>query len=172
MAKKESAKATASPDSKAAAMTRTSLARQLAAANQDLNAVYESEHQWRLELLKANEEISRDTVDIEVEIRRLQQEELGLKGKFAELAKLRDKLAVEDKDLVHQTDALERERDDLQAKRDTLEENVKDLTRESDGLAKDVDKLKADVERLESLRKEYLSQIAKFRSQKAKLVEE
>jgi chromosome segregation ATPase len=154
------------------APTRTALARQLAAASQDLNSVYESEHKWRLDLLKANEEISRDTVDIEVEIRRLQQEELQLKARLAEFEKGRDKLAAEDKELTRQHDQLERERDDLQGKVDSLSEAVKELTRENDSLAKDVAKLKVDVDRLEGLRKEYLAQIAKFRSQKAKLVEE
>ena len=172
MAKKEPAREPAAAESKAAATTRTALARQLAAANQDLNSVHDSEHQWRLDLLKANEEISRDTVDIEVEVRRLQQEQVQLKSRLAELDKLRDKLAIEHKELARQCDSLERERDDLQAKHDALEESSKELTRESDSLGKDVTKLKADVERLESLRKEYLAQIAKFRSQKAKLVEE
>lgn len=174
MAKKDLAR---SPEAKVPAgadkpPTRTALARQLAAANQDLNAVYESEHRWRLDLLKANEEISRDTVDIEVEIRRLQQEELQLKVRLAELEKGRDKLAAEDKELTRQSDLLERERDDLQGKCGSLNEAVKELTRENDSLAKDVAKLKVDVDRLEGLRKEYLAQIAKFRSQKAKLVEE
>ncbi len=172
MAKKDhpAAKAPAGPDSKS--LTRTALARQLSAASQDLNAVYESEHQWRLDLLKANEEISRDTVDIEVEIRRLQQEELQLKGKLVELEKQRDKLSAEEKELTRQNDQLERERDDFQGKCDSLQESVKELAGENDALAKDAAKLKADVDRLEGLRKEYLAQIAKFRSQKAKLVEE
>ncbi|HOX05492.1 MAG TPA: hypothetical protein PK280_03740 [Planctomycetota bacterium] len=170
LAKELEAKAPAAAESKP--LTRTALARQLAAANQDLNAVYESEHRWRLDLLKANEEISRDTVDIEVEIRRLQQEELQLKARLAELEKGRDKLAAEDKELTRQVDQLERERDDLQGKCESLNEAVKELTSENDSLGKDVAKLKAEVDRLEALRKEYLSQIAKFRSQKAKLVEE
>jgi prefoldin subunit 5 len=95
-----------------------------------------------------------------VEVRRLQQEQVQLKSRLAELDKLRDKLAIEHKELARQCDSLERERDDLQAKHDALEESSKELTRESDSLGKDVTKLKADVERLESLRKEYLAQIA------------
>jgi chromosome segregation ATPase len=172
MAKKDAEKPVAGAESKASALTRTALARQLAAANQDLNAVYEAEHQWRLDLLKANEEISRDTVDVEVEIRRLQQEELQLKGKLEELEKQRDKLAAEDKDLTRQRDTLQAECDELETKRAGLTDAVKSLTRETDTLGKEVTKLKSDVERLEALRKEYLAQIAKFKSQKAKLVEE
>lgn len=170
LAKEPEVKTSAAPDSKP--LTRTALARQLAAANQDLNAVYESEHRWRLDLLKANEEISRDTVDIEVEIRRLQQEELQLKARHSELEKQRDKLADDDKELSRQCEVLQRERDELQAKRENLTESVKELGSEGEALVRDVAKLKADVERLEALRKDYLTQIAKFRSQKAKLVEE
>jgi chromosome segregation ATPase len=172
MAKKDAERHVAGAESKASALTRTALARQLAAANQDLNAVYEAEHQWRLDLLKANEEISRDTVDVEVEIRRLQQEELQLKAKLEDLEKQRDKLAAEDKDLTRQRDALQAECEQLDTQRVGLSDAVKNLTRETDAQGKEVAKLKADVDRLEALRKEYLAQIAKFKTQKAKLVEE
>ena len=170
LARDSVAKAPVAPDLKP--VTRTALARKLAAANQDLNALYETEHQWRLDILKANEEISRDTVDLEIEIRRLQQEEVQLKGRFGELEKQRDKLTDETKELGRQCEVMQRERDELQSRRDSLSESVKDLGGETETLARDVAKLKADVERLEALRKDYLAQIAKFRSQKAKLVEE
>ena len=157
---------------------RTAVARQLVAANQDLKSVYETEHQWRLDLLKANEDLSRETVSMETEIRKLQQENLQLKATLAELTKQRDALAIEVANLSRQRDVLKEQTDKSSAERDHLDSAVKELTRERESLSKHVGelgkelaKLKADVERLEALRKEYLSQIARFRSEKAKLVE-
>jgi chromosome segregation ATPase len=159
-------------EGRASSTTRSGLSRQLVAASQEVKAAYETEHQWRLDLIKANEELSRETGAIESEIGQLQQKELELKTLLSGLAKQREALSGEVKDLTRQCDTLQREQEKLQPRRDELEEEVEGLRRENENLGKDTAKLKAEVERLDALRREYLSQISKFRQQKAKLVGE
>lgn len=156
---------------------QTAFERQLVGANQDLKAVYETEHQWRLDLLKANEDLSRETVGVEAEIRRLQQQELQLKKTIAELQDHRAQLSSTGKELSRQSKELRRQRNAARIQCDGLAKNVKALTQEkgsllkkANDLGKQLGKLKSDVERLETIRKQYLSEIAKFRTQKAKLV--
>ena len=62
------------------------LASIIAAANEKVTEVHEAEHQWRLDLLKENENFSRETVDTEVEIRRLQNEQETLSSRLKELS--------------------------------------------------------------------------------------
>lgn len=157
-------------EARPSAATRSGLSRQLVAASQEVKAAYETEHQWRLDLLKANEELSRETAAIESEIGQLQQKELEIKGLIAGLTKQRDALAGEVKDLNRQRDVLQREQEKLQPRRDDLDREAEGLRRENEALGRESAKLKADVERLDALRREYMSQISKFRQQKAKLV--
>ena len=157
---------------------RTTLARQLVAANQDLKTVYETEHRWRLDLLKANEDLSRETAAVEAEIRRLQQEGLQHRSRLTALDKQRGQLVSEAKGLARQISSLEGQCEKAGVERDGLEKNCKALSRQKDSLSKeagrlgkDIARLKSDVARLAALRKQYLSQIAKFRTAKARLVE-
>ena len=158
---------------------RTTLARQLVAANQDLKAIFESESEWRMELLQENEQLTRDTVDTEAEIKRLQDQQLQLGASLGALRNERDGVGSEVQELSRSNDSLQREHDKSDSQRDDLVDKVKglkhslgQLQKETTQLGKEAGKLEGDVERLEQLRKEYLAQVGKFRKQKSKLLDD
>lgn len=158
---------------------RGTLARQLVAVNQDLNEIYDAEHQWRLELLKANEELSRQTVDTEVEIRRFQQQQTQAQKELTTLLREREAANSAASDLTRKVDSAQREFDKIVAKRDDLDQTVKKLTRENanfkkeaEKLAKERQRLQTDVDRLKRLSREYRDEVAKFRREKSKLLDD
>jgi chromosome segregation ATPase len=116
--------------------------------NKELGAIVEEQHQRRLALLKANEDVTREIVDVEVEIRRL--ENLIEQGS-RQFASLSD------------------QRVELEGNHRRLKRDVEDLSRE-DGALNDENKtlssersaLDEEVTRLKKLKADYLSALSKF----------
>jgi chromosome segregation ATPase len=160
------------------------LATAVAAANDKVAEVHQAEHSWRLDLLKENETLSRETVDTEVEIRRLQNEQESLTARLKELSAQRGKAAKAVEELTKQVSDLEKARDlaearrsDLEAQAKQLDRVVKDLDRDNGALARDNakldkqrEKLVEDVDRLKKLKTDYLSAINKFKGEKTDLL--
>lgn len=120
--------------------------------NDQLAGIVDEQHQRRLAFLKKNEDITRETVDVEVEIRRLQN---VIEQSTMQLASLND------------------QRVDLEGAQRRLQREVEDLTREDDGLKGENEALGTErtmldqeVTRLKKLRADYISAIAKFKGEK------
>ena len=120
--------------------------------NEQLASLVEEQHQRRLALLKRNEDITRDTVDVEVDIRRLENIQ---------------------EQLTRQLAGLNETRVDLEGNSRRLQREVGDLTREDSGLKEENEKLSSErsrleeeVGRLKKLRADYISAIAKFKGEK------
>jgi len=153
-------------------------------ANESVKTVFAAEDEWRLNLLKENETLSRETVDTEVDIRRLLDEQARLKDSVDSLAKEQAKLGDQVKDLSGKVSAAEKERDlakarnaDLKEDLEAFEKAIHELTSENASLEKEVkklgaqrDKLDEDVKRLRKLHEEYVKTIAKFKEEKDDLL--
>ncbi len=120
--------------------------------NDQLEGIVAEEHQRRLAYLKANEDITRDTVDVEVEIRRLQN-------------------IIEQSTM--QLGALNDQRVELEGNQRRLNREVDDMTRDDEGLKDENEKLDTEqtsldqeTTRLKKLKADYISAIAKFKGQK------
>jgi chromosome segregation ATPase len=153
-------------------------------ANESVKTVFAAEDEWRLNLLKENETLSRETVDTEVDIRRLLDEQARLKESVEDLSKEQAKLGDQVKDLSGKVNGAEKERDlakaknaDLKEDLEALEKTIHELTSENASLEKETkklgtqrDKLDEDVKRLRKLREEYAKTIAKFKEEKDDLL--
>ncbi len=120
--------------------------------NEQLEGIVGEEHQRRLAYLKLNEDISRETVDVEVEIRRLQN---VIEQSTMQLASLND------------------QRVELEGNQRRLKREVSDMTRDDDGLKEENEKLSSErealdreVTRLKKLKADYISALAKFKGEK------
>lgn len=120
--------------------------------NDQLIKIAEEQHAKRLALLKLNEGITRETVDVEVDIRRLEN--------------LQEQLS-------HQLDTSNEQRVDLEGTCRRLQRGVGDLSREDEGLTEENDRLGTErtrldeeVNRLKRLRADYISAVAKFKTEK------
>ena len=128
---------------------RDELDRDMAKANKELSAITEEQHQRRLALLKANEDVTREIVDVQVEIDRLQS-------------------VIEQG--TRQFSSLDAQRVELQGHHRRLKRETEDLTREDDSL-KDENKtlssersaLDEEVTRLKKLKADYLAALSKFK---------
>jgi len=135
-------------------------------------------------LLKELEALTRDTVNIEGEIRRQNL----LKGTLNAEARARQK---ELQELLRQNRSLENSRKEtekehrrlsdenasLKAELASLEDHLKALQKENSAISPEVeklkstnDRLKADVQRLVALREEYLKSIAEFKKMRDELL--
>ena len=119
--------------------------------NEQLQAIVGEEHQRRLAYLKRNEEITRQTVDVEVEIRRLQN---IIEQSSMRLASLND------------------QRVELEGNQRRLNREVEDMTLDDDGLKEENAKLGTqrtsldqEVSRLKKLKADYISAIGKFKGE-------
>ena len=135
---------------------RVEVDKDMAKVNDQLASILEEQHHRRLALLGKNEEITRDTVDVEVDIRRLEN--------------------IQDQ-LTRQLGGLNEQRVELEGTSRRLQREVGDLTREDDGLAEENSKLgtertnlEEEVGRLKKLRADYIAAIAKFKSEKEGLL--
>lgn len=120
--------------------------------NDQLEGIVGEEHQRRLAFLKGNEEITRETVDVEVEIRRLQN---IIEQSTMQLASLND------------------QRVELEGDQRRLHREVGDMTRDDESLKDENEKLDAEqtsldqeTSRLKKLKADYISAIAKFKGQR------
>jgi chromosome segregation ATPase len=120
--------------------------------NDQLEGIVAEEHQRRLAYLKRNEDITRETVDVEVEIRRLQN---VIEQSTMQLASLND------------------QRVELEGNQRRLKREVGDMTRDDEGLKEENEKLSSErtaldheVTRLKKLKADYISAIAKFKGEK------
>jgi chromosome segregation ATPase len=120
--------------------------------NEQLEGIVTEEHQRRLAYLKRNEDITRETVDVEVEIRRLQN---VIEQSTMQLASLND------------------QRVELEGNQRRLKREVGDMTRDDDGLREENEKLGSEresldreVTRLKKLKADYISAIAKFKGER------
>lgn len=134
---------------------REDLDRDMNRVNEQLSAFLDEQHQRRLALLKRNEDINRDTVDVEVEIRRLENIQ---------------------EQLTRQLGGLNEQRVELEGTHRRLQREVNDLTSEDEGLSEENSKLGTErshldeeVTRLKKLRQDYISAIAKFKGEKESL---
>ncbi len=123
--------------------------------NDQLSGIVEEQHQRRLALLKQNEEITRESVDVEVEIRRLNN---VIEQSTMRLASLSD------------------QRVELEGNQRRLTREVQDMTRDDDGLNEENERLSAErsaldqeVSRLKKLKADYISAIGKFKGEKENL---
>ena len=96
-------------------------------ANEAIKAVAGSETEWRLNLLKENEDLARETVDTEVDIRRLLDEHARLKSERAKLSKEQGGLAQSVAELSKQANAAEKENALAKAKQADLKDDVDKL---------------------------------------------
>jgi len=119
--------------------------------NEQLQAIVGEEHQRRLAYLKRNEDITRQTIDVEVEIRRLQN---IIEQSSMRLASLND------------------QRVELEGNQRRLNREDEDMTRDDDGLKEEDAKLSAqrtaldqEVSRLKKLKADYISAIGKFKAE-------
>ena len=119
--------------------------------NDALEKTVAEEHQRRLAYLKANEDITRETVDVEVEIRRLQN---IIEQSTMRLASLND------------------QRVELEGNQRRLNREVEDMTLDDDGLKEENAKLSTqrtsldqEVSRLKKLKADYISAIGKFKGE-------
>ncbi len=120
--------------------------------NDQLERIVAEEHRRRLAFLKDNEDITRETVDVEVEIRRLQN---IIEQSTMQLGSLND------------------QRVELEGSQRRLNREVDDMTRDDEGLKEENEKLGAErtsldqeTTRLKKLKADYISAIAKFKGQK------
>jgi len=132
---------------------REELDKDMGKVNNELGAIVEEQHQRRLALLKANEDVTREIVDVEVEIRRL--ENLIEQGS-RQLASLND------------------QRVELEGNHRRLKRDVEDLTREDNALndenktlSSERSALDEEVTRLKKLKADYLAALSKFKGGKA-----
>jgi chromosome segregation ATPase len=132
--------------------TREEVDKDMHKVNDQLASILEEQHHRRLALLKRNEDITRDTVDVEVDIRRLENIQ---------------------EQLTRQLAGLNEQRVELEGNSRRLQREVDDLTREDDGLSEENEKLSTERTRLEEetgrlkkLRADYISAIAKFKGEK------
>ena len=152
--------------------------------NQAVKLVNEAEQNWRLRVLKENEELARSTVDMEVDIRRLLGEQSKLRGNHQSLTKEQAKVAESVKQLSEQVNSLEKQRDLTVARNNNLKDEIDDLEKainvletQNNALEKEDKKLQTqqkkldeDVARLRKLREDYMSTIAKFKEEKDDLL--
>ena len=131
---------------------REDLDKDMKNVNDELGAIVEEQHQRRLALLKGNEDITRETVDVEVEIRRLQS---VIEQSTRQLASLNDQKV------------------ELEGNERRLAREVGDLTREDDGLkgenttlSTERTALDEETSRLKKLKADYISAIAGFKGEK------
>ena len=131
---------------------REDLDRDTEKVNTQLASIVDEQHQRRLAFLKRNEDITRETVDVEVDIRRLQN---VIEQSTMQLAALND------------------QRVDLEGSQRRLQREATDLTRDDDALNSENEKLGSErtsldqeVSRLKKLKADYISAIAKFKGQK------
>ena len=131
---------------------REELDRDMGTVNRELGEIVEEQHQRRLALLKANEDVTREIVDVEVEIRRL--ENLIEQGS-RQLASLND------------------QRVELEGNHRRLKRDVEDLSREDNALndenktlSSERSSLDEEVTRLKKLKADYLAALSKFKGGK------
>jgi len=120
--------------------------------NDQLTAILDEQHQRRLALLKRNEDITRETVDVEVDIRRLENTLESLTGQLSTYNEQRVDLEGTHRRLDREVGDLER--DDASLK----DENGK--------LGSERARLEEEVTRLKKLRQDYLGAIGKFKTEK------
>jgi len=132
--------------------TREEVDKDMHKVNDQLSSILEEQHHRRLALLKRNEDITRDTVDVEVDIRRLENIQEQLTRQLAGLNEQRVELEGTSR-------RLQREVDDLTREDDSLKE-------ENDRLGTERSRLEEETGRLKKLRADYISAIAKFKSEK------
>ncbi|MHC4247831.1 MAG: hypothetical protein ACYTKD_16450 [Planctomycetota bacterium] len=131
---------------------REELDKDMTKVNKELGAIVEEQHQRRLALLKANEDVTREIVDVEVEIRRLEN---MIEQGSRQLASLSDQQV------------------ELEGNHRRLKRDVEDLTREDDALndenktlSSERSSLDEEVSRLKKLKADYLSALSKFKGGK------
>jgi chromosome segregation ATPase len=128
-------------------------------------------------LLKKIEEITRDTMNIENEIRRQNLLKGTLDGERRTLQKEVQNLTRENRTNANTKKEAEKEREklleenaELKSQLSSLDEDARKFQKENSSLALEVEKLqannerlKADVERLTALREEYMKSISEFK---------
>lgn len=145
--------------------------------------VFDRVNGYLLDVLRANEELTRQSVVSQIRIERertLQNEFLSRKEEeeallAREKAKT-DQLRVEIDSLTNERESTEKTRHDLQSELSGLKSTIATLQAKNDGLDREVERLKErkdhldrDVTRLEKLRDEYLETIQKIMARKEAL---
>lgn len=135
-------------------------------------------------LLKEIEAITRDTMNIENEIRRqnllkgtLEADRRILRKELQELARQNRVDESERKEAEKERQKLFDQNTELKSELAALEDDVKRFQKENSALSVEVeklqatnDKLKADVERLTALREEYMKSISEFKEVREELL--
>ncbi len=131
---------------------REDLDKDMGKINEGVTAILEEQHARRVALLKRNEDVTRETVDVEVDIRRLE--------------------TMQEQSTV-QVGTLNEQRVDLEGNRRRLQRDVGDLDRddvalkdENGKLGGERGRLDEEVGRLKKLRQDYLGAISKFKGEK------
>ncbi len=131
---------------------REDLDKDMNKVNTELVEIVEEQHQRRLALLKANEDVTREIVDVEVEIRRLESMIEQGSRQLASLNDQRVELEGNHRRLKRDTEDLTREDDSLNDENKTLSAERSDLDQE--------------VTRLKKLKADYLAAISNFKGGK------
>ena len=130
------------------AQARSEIVAALGDANKAMKVAYDTEYGQRLQLVRENESMERETLALEVEIKGLTDREKELQGTVATLSERHDEL----RDVVnHSTE-----------ERDGFAENNKELA----SLQKQLDE---EVTRLKRLQQDYMSAVGKFREARKKI---
>jgi len=130
------------------AQARSGIVTALGDANKAMKVAYDTEYGQRLQLVRENEAMERETLALEVEIKGLTDREKELQETVATLSERHDEI----RDVVnHQTE-----------ERDGFAENNKELA----SLQKQLDE---EVTRLKRLQQDYMSAVGKFREARKKI---
>lgn len=135
-------------------------------------------------LLKEIEAITRDTTNIENEIRRQNTLKGTIEAERRSLGKELDSLARQNRIDENKRNQAEKERQklldqnaQLKSQLASLEDDVRKLQKENSSLSLEIERLqannerlKADVERLTALREEYMKSIAEFKEMREELL--
>lgn len=130
------------------AQARSEIVAALGDANKAMKVAYDTEYGQRLQLVRENEAMERETLAVEVEIKGLTDRRKELQETVATLAERHDEI----RDVVNH----------FTEERDGLADNNKELA----GLQKQLDE---EVSRLKRLQQDYMSAVGKFREARKKI---
>ncbi len=163
---------------------QATVATKLKGVTEKMLEIQKEEETELVSLLKEIEAITRDTMNIENEIRRQNLLKGTLEAEQKALQKELQQLERQNRADDNERKAAEKERQKLfdqnvqvRSELELLENDVKrlrtensSLSSEAEGLQATSNKLKADVDRLTALREEYLKSIAKFKEVREELL--